>query len=348
MSHGGDIYRNKVNIDFSVNLNPYDISQKIMDAVRECGDKICHYPDLKQERLRKALSEAEGVLYDNVYAGNGASELLLAIVRAIDPKKALVINPCFSLYRDYLNTLKDCKIKDLYLSKEDDFRLTKDILNDLTDDTDIMFLTDPWNPVGFNIENDLLEKILSKAKDHNIKVVLDQSFLLMSDKADDFDTSYFLNRFNDLIIVRSYTKCFSCPGIRMGYVLASKQSIESIKRQLPVWNMPVISSCVMERCAMLSRDESFRDSTLKLIKKERDLLISELKKINLQVFESDTAFIMFYSDKDLYDPMLKKGILIRDLSDMFDGKKGYYRVAVKDHESNEMLKEALKEVLNGY
>ncbi|MBO4845555.1 MAG: aminotransferase class I/II-fold pyridoxal phosphate-dependent enzyme [Lachnospiraceae bacterium] len=347
MSHGGDIFRNKVNIDFSVNLNPYDISEKILEAIGECKDEIGHYPDIKQESLRNALAKAEGVYYDNVIAGNGASELLLAIVRAIDPKKALIINPCFSLYRDYLNTLKKCEIKDIFLNEKEGFRLTEDILSGILEDTDIMFLTDPWNPVGFNIDNELLIKIIDKAKSLNIKVVLDQSFLMMSDKAKSFDTFKFLERYDDLIMVRSYTKCFSCPGIRMGYVISSPENIKKIKRQLPEWNMPVISSHVMERCALLSKDESFTDSTLKLIKKERDHLICELKKLDLKVYESDTSFIMFYSKEDLYEKMLDKGILIRDLSDMFENKGGFYRVAIKDHESNKILIRCLKEVING-
>ncbi|MBR3635327.1 MAG: aminotransferase class I/II-fold pyridoxal phosphate-dependent enzyme [Lachnospiraceae bacterium] len=348
MGHGGDIFRNKVNIDFSVNLNPYDVTDKILYMLEQSKDDIGHYPDNEQESLRYHLSKAEGVGFDQVFAGNGASEILLAIIRAILPKKALIIKPCFSLYRDYLRTIGDCEIKEVWLKKEDGYIITKDILSYFTEDIDIVFLTDPWNPVGLNIDNDILDKILIKTKRSGIKVILDQSFLYMSDKAKEgFDTLEFLNRYENLLIVRSYTKCFACPGIRMGYVLASGENIKSIRAQLPEWNMSVISENVMKGCADLSCDDNFISSSISLIDKERDYLSGELEKLKFEVFKSDTAFIMFYSKIKLYEAMLDKGILIRDLSDMFD-ESGYYRVAVKDHLSNEILIRCLGEVINGY
>ncbi|MBQ8006691.1 MAG: aminotransferase class I/II-fold pyridoxal phosphate-dependent enzyme, partial [Lachnospiraceae bacterium] len=184
MRHGGDIYSNSVNIDFSVSLNPYvtdELKAVIGEAAAEGMASAGFYPDPEQRAVRSAIADMENVEPECVYTGSGASELLLAIARMRNPKKALLIEPCYSGYSYVLNCIRDCGIKRHLLKEDEGFCLTEDVLAAFTEDIDMVFLADPNNPTGRNIDGNLLEKILDRASELNISVVLDRSFYMLSD-----------------------------------------------------------------------------------------------------------------------------------------------------------------------
>ncbi|MDO5702146.1 MAG: aminotransferase class I/II-fold pyridoxal phosphate-dependent enzyme, partial [Lachnospiraceae bacterium] len=180
MSHGGDIYRNSVHTDLSVNLNPYGTPDLMLDAAAEGIRLAAAYPDSEQEEVRSAIAAADGVAAECVFAGNGASELILASVRAVAPKTALLIEPCFSGYRHALKSLRGCEIREMYLREEEDFRLGDGVIGCMDEGVDMVFITDPWNPTGQPVGGELLLKILAEAQRRHIYVLLDQSFYLMS------------------------------------------------------------------------------------------------------------------------------------------------------------------------
>ncbi|MCR5734307.1 MAG: aminotransferase class I/II-fold pyridoxal phosphate-dependent enzyme [Lachnospiraceae bacterium] len=349
MNHGGDIYRNKVDIDFSVNLNPTGIPDDISEAIKEGVSRAGTYPDSKQESVKKSIADKEGISPECVMAGNGASELIFAAVRAIDPRNALLIEPCFSGYRYALNSLHNCDIKTYFLKKENGFKLTEGIIDLMDKDIDLIFLCDPWNPTGKNIDDDLLLSILDRAKTNDTYVILDQSFYHLSDKAQNgFDALAMLKSYDRLIILRSMTKIFALPGIRTGYVMADKEMITGIKNQLPEWNLSVISEEVIKAGAGLLSEKGFIDQSLDMIRKERTYLTDELKTLGLNVYESDTTFILIETDHELYEELLKRKILIRDLSNSYGLGRGFYRIAIKDHRSNKILIEIIREIINGH
>lgn len=344
MAHGGDIYRNKVNIDFSVNLNPLPVHEDILRAMDEGDRRSCFYPDPEQEALREALALHSGMGKENVFAGNGASELIMASVRALDPERALLIEPCYSGYRYVLESIPNCGIEEYLLSEENGFELTEDILSRITSDIDILFLTDPWNPTGKNVDGRLLDKIFAKASDEGVKVILDQSFILLSEKAyDRCVISELAEKYDNLIVIRSFTKFLGLPGIRMGYVIASADNILHIRRCLPEWNMSAQAEEVMKAGIRLADNEKYIDNVLEEIRTGREYLIKELKSLGFKVYESNTAYILLRSERELYGSLLEKGILIRDCSDYKGLGEGYYRIAVRDPESNRLLIDSIQE-----
>lgn len=96
--HGGDIYRNKVRLDFSVNTNPLGMSENVKKAIAENIEQFGIYPDAMCVNLRNAIAEKEQVGVDNVLCSNGAAEMIFAVVRAVMPKKSLLLAPTFSEY----------------------------------------------------------------------------------------------------------------------------------------------------------------------------------------------------------------------------------------------------------
>ena len=130
----------------------------------------------------------------------------------------------------------------------------------------------------------------------------------------------------------------------MGYAMADESLMEAMERELPEWNLSVISEEVMVRLAEEISPDRIRRLQEK-IRAERDFLAEELEHRVERVYPSDSIYLLFRTDERLYDRMLERGILIRDCSDITGLGKGFFRVAVKDRSDNEQLLENMDEVL---
>ena len=183
MGHGGDIYNKNIDLDFSVNLNPLGVSDVMIKAISESLKRCTEYPDLNQSLLRKTVAINEGLNAENIYGGCGASELIPAVIRCVKPKKALVFTPC---YTGYNRALDSAGVQIVYRNtkKENEFELKDDDLDAITDDIDLIFLCNPVNPTGRNIDDDVIGHAIKKAKQVGAAVILDESFYLMSDKGE--------------------------------------------------------------------------------------------------------------------------------------------------------------------
>lgn len=337
MRHGGDIYRNKVNMDLSVNLNPMGTPQAVTEAVENALKKAYVYPDIRQEEVRKSIAGFLGMESEYVYAGNGASELIQAVVRAEAPKKAVLFEPGFSGYEHALKSV-DCSIVRQRLKEENGFALSREDLSILDRDTDLVFVCDPINPSGRNIDDGVLEELYKLAEEYDITVCVDESFFLMSEKALKTPFSGFneaVKKNNRLYVISSLTKILAMPGIRMGYVMSSADNIEKLIGQLPEWNLSVTAEAGICAGLKILKSTDFVKESAEMTVRERAYLSAEMKKLDIKVYESDTAFIMCKASEELYEKLLENGVLIRDLGDADKAGGRYYRIAVADHRTNE-------------
>ncbi len=345
MSHGGDVYRNKVNMDYSVNLNPLGAQEVVLSAVRESIKKASEYPDLEQDEVREVLADSVGLGKEYIYAGNGASELLMSISRTINSKETLLFEPVYSGYEYVLDsTIKRCELKE-----EEGFLLTSSKLDFINENIDLIFICDPVNPTGKNVDDSIFIKLIDKAKNVGAYVCIDESFLLMSEKADrnrETNIIELVKRYDNLIIIRSLTKLLALPGIRMGYIISAPQNIERIRKNLPEWNLSVMSEAAIKAGIRLIDETDFIQRTISLVREERAFLTRNLQALGLKVFDSDTSFIFFKGPETLCKDLLEKKVLIRDCSDFAGLKKGFYRIAVKTHAENQRFIELLKGVVD--
>ena len=332
--HGGDIYRNQVDIDFSVNINslgiPEGVETALLNAVRKC---TC-YPDIESERLRVALSDMIGVEKGQIICGNGASELFPAVIRAIRPKKVLIPVPSFYGYEKAVSA--ETKEVIYYEMKEEDgFALTEEFLSQLTADIDVLILANPNNPVGNRMEPELLRKIADLCKEKKIHLILDECFIEFTENAGIHSMLHETERYPNLIVVRAFTKIFAIPGVRLGYLVCSDSVLnEKIRQQLPEWNLSVFAQ---EAGFAATKESGFIERTVLQTKKEREYLKEQLELLDIKVYEGTANFLMLYSRLPLKEELLKKKILIRDCSNFRGLEKGYYRVAVRTEEQNRIL-----------
>ena len=343
--HGGDIYNHNIKDDFSVNINPLGTPYPLKDALREALEYVMVYPQQGSGKLTAQIAANLNppVEKSQVLCGNGASELLAAIVHAIRPKKVVIPVPSFYGY-EWAAQMVDAHMEFVQLKENENFAITETFLDVLREDVDLLFLASPANPVGNEISREMLQLLLKKCKDCGITVVLDECFI---EFAGDAHTQELLHDFKNLIIVRAFTKIYGIPGVRLGYLIADSHMRARIARQLPEWNLSVFAQAagvIYEKRPDWDAEKYLAD-TRNLICREREYLINALNetgKDNIRIYDSVANYILFYTEAPLYDRLLKEGILIRDCSNYRGLGKGYYRIAVKDHASNERLMERLR------
>lgn len=344
MKHGGDIYSDSIEYDFSVNLNPVDCQKIVREILDDSADKLSHYPDMEQRAFRNAISIVEGVKPDEIWGGNGASEILMALVTMIHPQKVMLMNPCFNGYRHALERLDECEVVEYNLCDETDFVPSNHFIRALEYEAgkglDLLIMTNPNNPTGRLVSEEIAMAIFEVCRRYGIRFIVDECFIRMSSVG--YSMTKYIKEYEGLFVVNAYTKLFSIPGIRLGYVVSDSKNIQAVKKYLPEWNLSVIAQSAGVICSRYLADETWLMEVQKEIEKERAFLNQELAKLKVKVYQSDTGYLLMKTNDKIYDYLLYHKILIRDCSDYKGLGEGYYRIAVKSHKENEILIQTLK------
>lgn len=344
-SHGGDIYRNKVSYDFSVNVNPFGMPKSCKKAILDSLEMASCYPDCDMTELRKRLAEMElgtGAEAGQVIFGNGASELIYAICQYLKPERTLVTAPSF---REYEAGAMISGGGILYepLEAEAGFAVTERILEKISPEVNLLFLCSPNNPTGQVLEKDLLVRAAEKCEATGTFFCLDECFLPFMEGEEDYTLRGELSRFPRLMILKAFTKIFGMAGIRFGYLLSSNQKLlEGIRSVMQPWNVSIPAQAA---AAAALKEEEYLFRTKKLISKERQFLLDELAKLGVQVIGAPAAnFIFFRAEPELAQRFLEKGVLIRSCNNYAGLGDGYFRIGVRSPEENRALLRIWKEL----
>ena len=342
--HGGDIYSRTYQYDFSTNINPFGMPEKVKLAAMEGIENSVHYPDVQCRKLREAIAKKEQIPKEWILCGNGAAELIFSLAAAKNPKKALLISPGFAEYEQALGTIP-CEIVFHELSREQGFLLGEDYLECLEEDIDLIFLCNPNNPTGLLIEPSLLDRILEKCRKKDIFVVLDECFLeFVSDEMQNPQKKR-LKENPSLFILKAFTKMYGMPGLRLGYGLCSDTVLlQKMKERTQPWNVSIPAQLAG---AAACEEAGFVTKTRESIEKERSYLSEELQKLGFRVYPSAANYLFFEGPKELYEVCEEEGVLLRDCSNYRSLSQGDYRIAVRLHKENEALIRILKKHYEG-
>lgn len=336
--HGGNVYQYKDCIDFSANCNPLGTPQSVKQAIIDSAEHICEYPQVGYEPLKKALAVYEGTEETQVICGNGAAEIIFTLCHARMPKKALLPAPTFAEYGQALLSI-GCEISEYSLSEEKDFVLGEEFLSALEKGIDIVFLCNPNNPTGILLEREFLLKILDRCRELGIFLVVDECFLDFVEKPEAYTLKGFLSQYENLFLLKAFTKRYAMAGIRLGYGLSgNKELLDRMEDCVQPWNLSVAAQAA--GIAAL-KETDYVNRGRELVFKEAARLKKELASLGLKVYPSCANYIFFRGPKDLFERCTEEGILIRDCSNYSGLSKGYYRIAVKKEKENDALLKAL-------
>ncbi len=350
MARYGGFWRYPQLLDFCYLVNPYFPPQKMQnEMMASFHPLLTQYPSGMSVNSLLA-SRNFGVKQEHIVVGNGAAELIKGLMEKNDWGKLGIIRPTFEEY-PHRYPWEKCVV---YRPQNDDFHYSEeDIIHYFSDkDVNTLLLINPDNPSGNYILKDGLLKLIHWAKECGIALIIDESFVDFADENSGLGNSIIeekiLGLYEQLYVVKSISKSYGVPGIRLGVLASADQNrIAQLKKDVAIWNINSFGEFFMQILEKYTKDYLV---SLENIKQSRSLLHRDLSKISyLRVIPSQANYIMCevlngLTGRELAEKLLKKGILIKDLSTKVPNGKQYIRLAVRNEEENRRLVEALYEI----
>ena len=348
--HGGNIYKKAKELgisqdrimDFSANISPLGIPEEIRQTVIASIDDMINYPDPECTRLREAIAENDRVREEWITCGNGGADLLFRLAFGMKPKKVLLPVPAFVEYEEALRT---AGADITYYRMDEDLLPKEDLIPEITGEYDMLILCNPNNPTGLLLDRDYLLRVLDKAKKEGVFLLLDECFLEICREEENLTLKPYMGKYDNLIILKSFTKLYALPGIRLGYLLSSNPDvIEAVNRAGQSWS---VSNLAQEAgiCALSLKD--YKERVIDTVARELAFMKNEMASLPIRLYDGKANYLFFRAPgrEDLDRELEQRGIMIRNCSNYVNLGRDYWRVAVKDHTSNCQLIRALRDIL---
>ncbi len=305
------------------NESPFDLPEEIKDEIFEEVKKIPlnRYPHITADPLRERIAEFLGFEKENIIVGNGSDELISYLLKLFEGEHIVISSPTFGMYNFYAK-LEGIKLVDVPL--DENFKLQN--VEDYAEKAKAIFICSPNNPTGNTQER---EKIIS-VLETGAPVILDEAYIEFA-KGSNVDL---VNEYENLVILRTFSKAFGLAGIRVGYAVASEEIIDYLLRIKSPFSLNALSMKIAE--LMLDHYDVIKQN-INYIIKERDRIYKEFKDY---VYPSEANFLLM--KLNAYEFLLEKGIVVRNLSGRLSN---HIRVTIGKREENNELIKALNEFL---
>ena len=255
-------------LDFSASINPLGPSPKAVEAIRQGIDLVGVYPEEIPARLTRRLSDRLRLPADTILPGNGATELLYFWLRTIRPRTAALFIPTFSEYRRALGSVV-AEVLPIVLHPEDYFRM-RPVGPSVRMNADVVIITNPNNPAGsYAPAEEMLDWISTFSP--STQIFVDEAFVELTAQP---SLVHHIERLPNLWVLRSMTKFYSLPGLRLGYLVGS--GVRTLLRNREPWQVNTLA----ELAAIASlEDRNYEEATMQLIQRERIWLWKELQSV---------------------------------------------------------------------
>ncbi len=355
--HGGNldliekiynINKNQI-IDFSDNINPLGASSRLKENINNIYDLLNLYPDENYTDLRLSISKYTNCNPNNILVGNGATELISALIKAVNPKNSLIILPTYSEYEKELKKINS-NISYFDVLEKDNFKLNiNNLISTITENTNLLVFCNPNNPTGYLTQKEDVKKILNHCKKTNTIVLLDETYVEFSKEST--GATSLVESYDNLFVIRGTSKFFAISGLRLGYALTSSTMLkEKVAQTLVPWNVNIVAEYLGQ---LVFGDVSYIKNSISLCNNEYVKIKNFFDTVDsVQMFESDTNFILFkilsnsFNANDVFDFMIKNNILIRNLTNAKGLSEKYFRICIQKPEHNDLFLHHFKSFLN--
>ncbi len=326
-------------LDFSASLNPLGPPPQALTAYHDAAALIARYPSPYPRDLAARLAQRHRAAPENVLVGNGSTQLIHLLARTLGPRRPFVAIPTFSEIANAMivagaapDALPTCRERGFAIEIEQAERA-------LERSADAIFIGRPNSPTGAMLSNGDAAEIAARCSRRRCWCVFDEAFM---DFAGEEHSAIRLVADNPhVIVLRSLTKMFAIPGLRLGYLVAARDVARRLREAIEPWSVNVVAERVGIAC--LDVAEEFAAQSRALIATARAQLFCALNSIEgIRVFVSSANFLMLEVAESgraigFAQHMLSRGIAVRDLRDLPGCGRGMYRVAVRLREENEQL-----------
>ena len=344
--HGGNIhyFAQRFNlslsdiIDASASIVPFSIPAFLKDelCIQIKNDSLRYYPERNFNKLKETIGNFHNIDPLCIMPGNGASEIITWVgCEAAKYKESCLPVPGFVDYERALN----CWQAKYFFEElpKNNFKSIKQPFP-IQPKSEVLWITNPHNPTGQLWDRNSLEELIERYK----LVVCDEAFLSLTPSGENESLIPLTKKFENLIVIRSLTKLFSIPGLRLGYMISSSKICESLNILRDPW--PVNSLAIQAGLKLLSSKEEYQKWIMKIhtwINIEKKWLTDELKKISqIKVHKSSTNFFLIESQNSLIEGinyLSSKKILIRECSSFRFLDEKWARISLQTHEKNKLI-----------
>ncbi len=357
--HGGDIFgaarelgRDTGEIlDFSASINPLGPSPQVWKAIAASKHLLSHYPDPDCWDLRQALATHWSIDPEQIVVGNGSTELIDALPRALGIRRLLVVQPTFSEYAAAMEraggqaTSFETDRREHYAVPID--RLSRMIETGRSNGRpfDGVVLCNPNSPTGQACSVRDIERLATSARRRNLWLVIDEAFI---DYCPDQSVLQRAVSWPHMVILRSMTKFYALPGLRVGYAAATRATARRLQRQLPPWSVSVMGQ-VAARAAL--NDTAHARKSLAFMDRERERLRMLLAALpGCVVMPTCANYFLVELPRSRHargvtEQLRKQGLLIRDCSSIRGMNSRSIRMAVRTVQENDRLLQVLSRLL---
>jgi len=340
--HGGNVYGYEAPmVDFSANINPLGIPESVLTAWMKKMKEVSCYPDPQYRKLKNAITDHFALKKKGeVVLGNGAVDLIHAVVACIAPREVLIPSPAFSEYRNASLRHKVPYREPVLYDAKGNLRLEK-LLEEIKEHS-LVFLCNPNNPTGKALDNDTLEAVFRRIQHTESYLVLDETFFPFVERGKRH--TLMSTQPERVMFLNALTKIYGIPGVRLGYgILFDEALARKMEAHQQPWHINTFANIAGQ---VALHDTRYLENTEAWLKCEKAFLYEELSKISwIRWSESDCNFILAYSKrhtaKEIQEKLLEEKILIRLPHGFMGLTPHHFRIAIKDRSSNMKLIQAL-------
>lgn len=305
------------------NESPFDVPLAIKKKVFEYfhDNPFNRYPEIDSLTLRSKIAEEKAIDPEQIFVSNGGDALIPEIISLFEGEQVVTFQPTFSMYGFYAMRY-GLNVTDIDLDKN--FSIPDSFIPD-PEKMALVVICSPNNPTGNDMEESKIRKIL----DTGVPVLLDQAYVEFSEK----NYLPLLEEYENLIILRTFSKAFGMSGLRIGYAITSKTIANHFRRAHAPFSMNIFSA---KMALEMLKNKAIIQEKVAFIKRERDKLQEVLA--DLVPVKSSANFVLLKTDA--YDFLFKRGIAVRNFSGKMDE---YIRVTIGTEEENETVKRLIGE-----
>jgi threonine-phosphate decarboxylase len=353
--HGGDLLtaaelyggEGGAFLDFSANINPLGPPPGLLDLLREALPSVTAYPDPGHRDFKTLLAQSLGVPSAWLTVGNGAAESMSLLLLALVPRRVGLAEPCFSEYRQ-LSEQFGAEVLSVQGARENGYRAGVEELSGLLESVDLLFLGQPNNPNGIQYSLDELVLLAEKAEASGTYLAVDEAFIDFIEPQQRESLLPELTRFPHTVLIRSMTKFYAIPGLRLGFTVAHPKLAAAMTGKQVTWSVNSLALLAGEAC--LTSGQAYERRTRELIAVQRGLLQEGLTRLGCDVLPGQANFLLCglpqpWTAAEMQDRLGRCGILVRSCA-MYPGLgPEHIRVAVKGPEDNATLLLSIGEIV---
>jgi histidinol-phosphate aminotransferase len=328
-------------IKLASNENPFGCSEKAKEAITSLVNESQMYPDASNFALKTKIAKKLGVKAEQIFCSTGSDALIKVICNTfINPEdESVMAELTFPRYEACVKLMGGKCIK---VPMKDNALDIEKMVDSITDKTKIIWLCNPNNPTGTSFTKSQFEAVLDRIPE-NVLIIMDEAYVEYVTSDDFPDSIEYIDRYPNMITLRTFSKAYGLASLRVGYGIASEELVGYFNRVIGPFDVNLYAQTAAEAAIV---DDEFMKKVYEKNKEGKEYLYKEFEDMDLEYAVSDTNFVFVNVNRDtveVFDNLLKRGIIIRPGHLL--GSPGWIRVTIGTMEQNERFVKALRETL---